>query len=380
MIRSSFNDNNYCDFIDDYNLDVISQGNLSYWCVKIYNIDINDMIYKNYQLAKDNILQSIKVNDYLHIFQKYTVLAVDGTVINSAIDNLNGKNVCSLTISSLLDISNNMFYDYLIAFDNNETKTLLKQPLNKNQLIIMDRGYSDISFLKIINKRVNFIVRLKKNLLMYKSFMKKNISSDIINIDGMRIKLVKYHVDKKTKKVIIKKYEEDNNKKNEDDDSLYVIATNVIDLTIDECIYLYKKRWSVEVAFKHLKSNFKLKYICKETNINDPVKKNKFWIDLSFLMYSMTTMIKNEIDNDITRKNCKYSKCASFIRKMLLNENNNISKLIVKLLKIKKRYQNNNKPNQNLTVNIRGKRGRYKSFSTIVGKNILFLLSKNDIT
>lgn len=41
-----------------------------------------------------------------------------------------------------------MFYDYSIAYDNNENKIMLKQPLSKDHLVIMDRGYSNTAFLK----------------------------------------------------------------------------------------------------------------------------------------------------------------------------------------------------------------------------------------
>ena len=38
-------------------------------------------------------------------------------------------------------------------------------------------------------------------------------------------------------------------------DSLYILCTNLIDLTFDECQELYKRRWTIETANKYLKSN-----------------------------------------------------------------------------------------------------------------------------
>ena len=55
--------------------------------------------------------------------------------------------------------------------------------------------------------------------------MEKNVNDDIIEINNMKIKLVKYYVDKKTRKVIIKKYKEDDNSEPEDNDKVYIIAT-----------------------------------------------------------------------------------------------------------------------------------------------------------
>ena len=87
-----------------------------------------------------------------------------------------------------------MFANYDIAFDNNENKILLNQPLTKKNLIIADRGYSNICFLEKLIKRTNFVIRLKKNLLIVKNFLKKNIDNDIIKFGNYRLKLVKYYV------------------------------------------------------------------------------------------------------------------------------------------------------------------------------------------
>ena len=248
MVKSSFNDNCYSDFTNDYgDLKLASTGNLSYWCVKIYDVNFDDAFRSCYYLSNNNYdknhanieltndkqslnlnkihanmeltndkqslnLNKIHVNidlsndinsldlhqtnsseiysdsthmssniqdinaqkscilpinlnkysyhisdpkdkKFAHIYNKYQeILSVDGTVIRCAINNPNGTNISSLTISSILNISNNLFYDYQIADDCDERKALLKQPLTKNQLIIMDRGYDGVNFLKKLDK------------------------------------------------------------------------------------------------------------------------------------------------------------------------------------------------------------------------------------
>ena len=55
MIKSSFNNNNYCDFLSDYNLDLISTGNFSYWSVKIYDINLDNMYNMFYNISKNEL-------------------------------------------------------------------------------------------------------------------------------------------------------------------------------------------------------------------------------------------------------------------------------------------------------------------------------------
>ena len=252
-----------------------------------------------------------------------------------------------MTLSSIINLENDTFYNYELAEDNNETKTLLKQPLTKDHIITLDRGYATIEFLKKLDKHTNFVVRLKKNLLITKNFMKEKEDSTIIKFGNTSLKLVKYYVDKTTKKIILHKYKDENDIQKEDNDTLFVLATNVTTLTIDDCINIYKLRWQIEVAFKKLKSNFKIRHICKESNINDPMKKIKFWIDMSMFMYNITTLIKNELDKCLNG-NCRFSKCASFIRKRLLNmDKKTIEKIVVEIEKIGRRFQNNTKENDN---------------------------------
>jgi hypothetical protein len=118
-----------------------------------------------------------------------------------------------------------------------------------------------------------------------------------------------------------------------------------------------------------MKTNFKLRHICKESNINDPVKKTNFWINMSFLMYNMTTILKNELDRQFVG-NCRFSKCAAFIREFIVQSNKTMTdKIIKKLIAICKRFQNNTKNNKNLNSDRPKKRGRYEAINTIQNRN-----------
>jgi hypothetical protein len=253
----------------------------------------------------------------MSLFDKYNILAGDGTKVKCAykICNNKGTNIAAINIVAIYDIKYGTFRDYKIAYDCNEHTGLLQHTLTKDDLIILDRNFASHELMNILKKKTNFLIRLKINLLCVKKFMlESNISEKVINYKGTRIKLVKYWIDKKTKKIILNKYKDDGDNKNINDLSdCYILATNDLNLSAEECIFLYKKRWTIETSFKQLKQNFKIRYINKQITTKKPLLKTEFWLRMSFLMYNMTSVLKNSIDT--TQKNeCKFSECAIFIR------------------------------------------------------------------
>ena len=134
---------------------------------------------------------------------------------------------------------------------------------------------------------------MKSNLKCYKQFMEqKDINTQVVSVNGTRIRLVKYWIDKNTKKCI-NRYAEDGFIDNDDLSDCFVLATNDISLSIDDCIFLYKKRWTVEIAFKQLKQHFKIRYVNKQITMKTPLEKCEFWFKMSFFMFNMTHVLKN---------------------------------------------------------------------------------------
>jgi hypothetical protein len=223
--------------------------------------------------------------------------------------------------------------------------------------------------LKNLDNKTNFVVRVKKNLIYVKKFIKSNKAEDTVYVNNVPIKLIRYRIDKKTKKLIIKKYCEDDKLIDEDKDDIYILATNLLTLSSDDCIYLYRRRWTIEVVFKYIKSNFNIRHIVKETNINDIETKINFWINLSFCLYNQSAILKNVSDND-TGKNCRFSKIALFVRKMYSIRNNPeiiktyLKELYSNMRTIGVRFINNRKENTNNERCLK-KRGKYESFNTI---------------
>lgn len=241
MIMSSFGDNKEENFRCLYTKNrKLSKSSFSYWRSKIYSLQFDDN-YHDYAIDNNITNQHIE-EEYKHLYNKYNILVADGTKTKCAYRNKcnREKNIASINLVYLYDLLHNTFRDYKIAYDNNEQKTLLLHDFTKKDVIILDRGYSSYTLMHELKKRTNFIIRLKSDLTIYKKFMEEDRTSKVIVYEGTRLKLVKYRIDKKTKKIIINKYKNDNNSSEEDLSEYYVLATNIISLTPEELIYLYR--------------------------------------------------------------------------------------------------------------------------------------------
>jgi len=126
--------------------------------------------------------------------------------------------------------------------------------------------------------------------------MASNKENDIITYKEKKYKLFKYTSSKLTNKIkqeekYKKKVKKGMNKKkhnkdvNVENDNIFVFMTNIPNITKEECAFLYKKRWDVEVCFKMIKSNFNFRHICKEPNMIDKKGKIDFWINPRLAAY-----------------------------------------------------------------------------------------------
>ena len=314
MIHASHTNNNDKSFKNLYTSNRnLSDGAYTYWKTKIYSLNFVDNFHS---IAVDNNFYKHKLNNnFMGLFDKYNILAGDGTKVKCAykICDNQGKNIAAINIVAIYDIRYGTFRDYKIAYDCNEHTGILQHDLTKNDLIILDRYYASHELMNILKKKTTFLIRLKLNLLCVKKFMlDTNTTEKVVNYSGTRIKLVKYWIDKKTKNIILNKYKDIDDKNDDDMSDCYVVATNDTTLSANECIFLYKKRWSIETSFKQLKQNFKIRYVNKQITTKTPLLKTEFWFRMSFLMYNMTSVLKNSIDAS-QQNECKFSECAIFI-------------------------------------------------------------------
>jgi hypothetical protein len=105
-----------------------------------------------------------KYDPLKRIYNKYNILAGDGTVSECSFKNNHGKNVASYTTSIIFNTLTIMVYDYRIRFNNNQLTGILNANLTKSYIIVLDRGYTELSFMDKLSKRTHFVIILTKKI------------------------------------------------------------------------------------------------------------------------------------------------------------------------------------------------------------------------
>ena len=124
--------------------------------------------------------------------------------------------------------------------------------INPNSIYVMDKGYFCYKFFQKINKnRAFFVIRTKKNT-QYK-IMKRNekshksIKADwTVKVDS--VKTVEYPQELR----VVKYYDKEKKK-------TYEYLTNNFQLSAKSIADIYKARWDIELFFKWIKQNLKIK-------------------------------------------------------------------------------------------------------------------------
>jgi len=341
-----------------------SSGNISYWMSQIYNVsNAHDMLFKPTVHKPPNC-----------------IAAVDGTCISIALKNKHGVSVGGATISSILDINSGAFIDYKVSYNLNENDALSQQlfQFTRNDLLIGDRNYGNYKLMKLMYNKVGFLFRIKSSNLIYKNLIKSSKSSMIVDHEGMKLKIIRYIVDRRTRKIIKAHWETNKINNSEDDLSIFVLCTNDICRSEAQLIDLYKQRWKIEPAFGSLKSNFDIRKPIRTNNCKNFKNMLNFKLALSYCMFNLARSMKNKVDQ--TKRKCRFTQCVAAIRTALCEQIHrhrytSITKSYVD--KIYRRIGRNPAPIMRETsqcydrTNIlyQKRRGRHKSVNTIIVEN-----------
>ena len=170
-----------------------------------------------------------------------------------------------------------------------DIKAVGELPIEENAIYVMDRGYVDFSWLMKFNHAKSFFVtRLKTNInycriLSYSSDKSVGIKSD------QEIKLVsdrlKERYPLKLRRV---SFHDDIKKKN------LVFLTNNFELPAIIIADIYKARWQIELFFKWIKQNLKIKTFY---GYSQNAVKTQLWI--SMIVYLLISIIKERYKVDL---------------------------------------------------------------------------------
>lgn len=145
--------------------------------------------------------------------------------------------------------------DFCILSEANchEKNYLNQYPQKPGDIVVFDRGYNDYKQFYSLNKgKIFFVTRLKKNakystVSEFRTKSKNILSDEIIKFDGYYAKQ-----DYPAKLRIIKSKDSETGK-------TINILTNNMKLSANTISKIYKDRWKIEIFFKTIKQNLKIK-------------------------------------------------------------------------------------------------------------------------
>ena len=259
------------------------------------------------------LVEEFYTDNVVEKWRNFRLIAIDGTKISLPISSKelidkfgtlsSGMIIPEAQISSCYDPLNNIIIDSQIEPIKIDEKSLALRHinlLNKNDLVILDRGYSaSWLYLYMINKNINFVNRISKSFLKEsQSFWDSEDDSLIIEIrqapQKSRQKLKELGIEFKPFKIRFVKIILDGGE-------IEILATTLL----DEDEYptnifkdLYFKRWGIETNYDHLKSNLRLGDF---TGLSEISIKQDFHVS-SFII-NLQSIISQDSQGDLNENN-----------------------------------------------------------------------------
>ena len=172
-----------------------------------------------------------------------------------------------------------------------------------NAFYVMDRGYTDFQRLYRVHKsKAFFVIRAKHKLQFDRLYSSKVDKSTGLRCD-QTIRLKGYYSSRGYPEYLrrIKYYDKEH-------DNYYVYLTNNFDLDTIKIAQLYKHRWQIELFFKWIKQNLKIKAFWGE---NENAVRTQIWIAIS--TYVLIAILKKKFDIEQSMHEILASfKCLSF--------------------------------------------------------------------
>jgi len=211
-----------------------------------------DLFYK--------ILSTVPVKEQKHNFRfKNPLYSIDATTIDLCLKIFPWadfrKTKAGIKLSVKLDHRGKIPCFALISnARKHESQELPNIPLNTGDVVVFDRGYNHYNyFATLCQRKIYFVTRIKSNAtytVVCKNKTDKKgriISDEIIELIGFYAqKNCPFHLRR------IKSYDPDTDKTIE-------ILTNHLDWAASTIAAIYKDRWQIELFFKAIKQNLKIK-------------------------------------------------------------------------------------------------------------------------
>ena len=124
--------------------------------------------------------------------------------------------------------------------------------MDKDCIYVFDRGYYDYKWYdKLTENGFKFVTRgVKNSIVMEEKFLDSNINKDIYDTEVIMGSTPVGNLTFNKYREIMCFY---------DNDEVITFITNIFDLSKEDIINIYKKRWEIELFFKWIKQNLRIK-------------------------------------------------------------------------------------------------------------------------
>ena len=234
--------------------------------------------------------RKLYVNDGFALELENTVYALDATTIDLCLSVFPWANFRkskgAIKLHTLLDLRGNIpTFIHISDGKLHEVNTLDILPLEAGAFYVMDRGYLDFARLYAISRHSAFFVTRAKSNLKYRRVYSHQLDRSAGLICDQSVMLtgfyqVKHYPDKLRR---VKYYDAKT-------DKILVFLTNNFSLPAMTIAELYRNRWQVELFFKWIKQNLRIKTFY---GTSENAVKAQIWIAVS--VYLLVAIMKKRL-------------------------------------------------------------------------------------
>ena len=244
-----------------------------------------DLAYSLIQTAR-----KLYANDGFGLELQNTVYALDATTIDLCLSMFPWanfrKNKGAVRLHTLLDLKGSIpSFIHISDGKLHEVNTLDIIPLEAGAFYIMDRGYLDFDRLHNISQASAFFVIRAKSNLKCRRVYSHQVDRSIGLICDQSVLLTGYYQSKDYPEKLrrVKYYDAEN-------DKTLVFLTNNFSLPAMTIAELYRSRWQVELFFKWIKQNLRIKTFY---GTSENAVKAQIWIAIS--VYVLVAIMKKRL-------------------------------------------------------------------------------------
>lgn len=247
-------------------------------------------IYADFAYHLIGVARALYQKEQLIVEIEQTVYALDSTTIDLCLSVFPWAHFrttkAAVKLHTLLDLKGNIpTFIHISDGKLHDVNVLDVLPIEAGSIYVMDRGYVDFERLYRITRSLAFFVTRAKSNFSFERIYSHPVDRDTGLVCDQTIKLTvpataKTYPDK-LRRI---KY------RDPDTDKVLIFLTNNFELPAKTIADLYKQRWQVELFFKWIKQNLRIKSFY---GTSENAVKTQIWIAVS--VYLMVAILKKQM-------------------------------------------------------------------------------------